>query len=174
MNILLLHVDYIKWEPKTKAIKQAEQVEKRVYKATNALVVFSAVEKVDEKSPDAVVSNVVKEILKVYRDVKAEEIVVYPYVHLTSTPSTPSTALYVLKQVESRLKKDGIEVKRAPFGWYKAFELKCKGHPLAELSKRIGAEEVKEEVSEALKKEEKLKSKWFVLTPAGEMHEITI
>ncbi len=30
MKILLLHSDFIEWEPKEKAIKQAEEVEKKV------------------------------------------------------------------------------------------------------------------------------------------------
>ncbi|KAF5414305.1 MAG: Threonine--tRNA ligase [Candidatus Methanophagaceae archaeon] len=57
----------------------------------------------------------------------------------------------------------GAEVKKAPFGWYKAFTLRCKGHPLSELSRKItvleGAEvgEVKEveAKSKALEAEEK-------------------
>jgi len=28
-------------------------------------------------------------------------------------------------------------VKRSPFGWYKAFTISCKGHPLSELSREI-------------------------------------
>ena len=34
-------------------------------------------------------------------------------------------------------KEKGIEVFRAPFGYYKEFVVKVKGHPLAELSKTI-------------------------------------
>jgi len=33
-------------------------------------------------------------------------------------------------------------VTRAPFGYYKEFELKCKGHPLSELSRSIGTEQI--------------------------------
>jgi threonyl-tRNA synthetase len=41
-------------------------------------------------------------------------------------------------QAEQELKKKKIDVYRAPFGFYKEFELKCKGHPLSELSRSIG------------------------------------
>ena len=54
-------------------------------------------------------------------------------------------------------KKSKLEIVRAPFGYYKEFELKCKGHPLAELSREIRAEGVKKEKRELLieTKEEK-------------------
>ncbi|HDD45862.1 MAG TPA: threonine--tRNA ligase, partial [Candidatus Aenigmarchaeota archaeon] len=172
MNTLLLHVDYIKWEPKLKAIKQAESTEKGVKEVKDALVVFSAVEKGDEKSPEMVVKNAVQEILKVWEDVKASAIVLYPYVHLTPNPSSPSVALRVLKGIESQLKEKSIAVYRAPFGWYKMFELKCKGHPLSELSKRIESKVKEEEVPQALIKEKKLVSEWYILTPEGKLHPI--
>ena len=39
------------------------------------------------------------------------------------------------------LSKD-FKVTRAPFGYYKSFELRCKGHPLSELSKTFGSQAV--------------------------------
>ena len=62
-----------------------------------------------------------------------------------------------------------------PFGFYKSFGIECKGHPLSELSRVIGSEKKdKEEVSEALKKEETLKSKFYVFEPGGKETEIKI
>ncbi len=43
----------------------------------------------------------------------------------------------ILRGLEIGLESEGIEVKRAPFGWYKEFEMKSKGHPLADLSMTI-------------------------------------
>ncbi|HDD72601.1 MAG TPA: threonine--tRNA ligase, partial [Candidatus Aenigmarchaeota archaeon] len=61
---------------------------------------------------------------------------------------------------------------------YKAFNLKCKGHPLSELSKQISAEKkvVKpsEEIPEALKKEKTLKSEWYILEPNGKVNRIEL
>ena len=174
MKILLLHSDFIEWEPKKKAIKQAEEIEKKIYKAEEALVVFSSVEKGDEKNTKNLVDKTVKEILDVYDEVKAKTIVIYPYVHLSQKPSKPDVALKVLKNVERILKEKGYEVYRAPFGWYKAFNIKVKGHPLSELSREITpeGEAKKENVSEALKKEKTLKSEWYILTPDGNAHKI--
>ncbi|MCX6814692.1 MAG: threonine--tRNA ligase [Candidatus Aenigmarchaeota archaeon] len=139
MKILLLHSDFIEWEPKKKAVPMAEDVEKKPKKVNEALVVFTAVEKSDEKDQEKVVRNSIKEILDVFRQVKAKTIVLYPYAHLSSDLAQPSVALKVLKDMESDLGKKAPVV-RAPFGWYKAFNLKCKGHPLSELSKSISAE----------------------------------
>lgn len=66
--------------------------------------------------------------------------VVYPYAHLSSSLSSPDVAKEVLQKMETRLGEMDIPVARAPFGWYKAFEVSCKGHPLSELSRTITAE----------------------------------
>jgi threonyl-tRNA synthetase len=174
MKILLLHSDFIEWEPKKKAIKQAEKAEKKSVKVKEALVVLTAVEKADEKAKERIAKKTVEEIIDVFRQVKAKNIVLYPYAHLSSDLASPSVALDILNKMESELKKKKVKIKRAPFGYYKAFSLRCKGHPLSELSKEITAEKAKEEVSEALKKEEKLKSEWHILEPDGKLHKIEI
>ncbi|MEM7819356.1 MAG: threonine--tRNA ligase [Candidatus Aenigmatarchaeota archaeon] len=167
MKILLIHSDFIEYEPKTKAIASAEKVKKEKIKINDCLVVFASAEEGDEKS---VVEKTVKEIKNVAEQVKVKTIVIYPFVHLSSKPASPSIALDLLKKIESLLKKD-YDVHRAPFGWYKSFNIKCKGHPLSELSREIGADETKE-VSEAIKKEEKLKSDWYIIEPDGNMQKI--
>ena len=66
-------------------------------------------------------------------------------------------AVQVLKDAEEALDAEGLNVKRVPFGWYKAFEISCKGHPLSELSRTITAEEEDEE------EVEKKPSSWSIL-----------
>ncbi|MBN2101600.1 MAG: threonine--tRNA ligase [Candidatus Aenigmarchaeota archaeon] len=153
MKILMLHSDHIEWEPKKKAIKSAEEVEKGVSRMEEALVVFSAVEKVDEPNPQSCVEKTVESIVKNTEQLKVENIVVYPYAHLSSSLSNPAVALEVLKGIEKALKEKGFNVKRAPFGWYKAFEVKCKGHPLSELSREILPEGVKKEEKSSVPEE---------------------
>jgi len=175
MKILLLHSDFIEWEPKEKAISQAEEVEKKVSNVKEVLVVFSAVEKTDEGKEKTIVENATKEIIDVANEVKAKNIVIYPYVHLTKNPSSPSTALAVLKEVENKIKSNGFSVYRAPFGYYKRFTISVKGHPLSELSREITAETGgKEEVSKALEKEKEIRSEWYIMDTNGELHKITI
>ena len=169
MRLLLLHVDHIEFKAKQKT-KVAEEVseDRLAGKAEEALAAFIAVEKADEGRAKEVVKRAAEEIEKVYSQVRAKRVVLYPYAHLSSTLAKPDFAVDVLRRLEEELLARGYEVVRAPFGWYKAFELRCKGHPLSELSREIRVEE-KEKESLALKAEKKLKSEWYVLTPEGEL-----
>lgn len=167
MRLLFIHTDYIEFMAKQKT-KVAEEVpeEMKHGRAEEALAVFIAVEKQDEGKQ--VVDRAIAEIEDVFSKVKAERIVLYPYAHLSSSLAKPEYAVEVLRELEAKLKDKGYSVTRAPFGWYKAFELRCKGHPLSELSReiKVGREEME---SKALKAEKKLKKSWYVLTPEGEL-----
>ncbi len=155
MKILLLHSDFIEWEPKKKAIPSAEETEKKPVRVEDALVVFSAVEKPDQANLNDVIAKAAKEIISVKNQVNARNVVVYPYAHLSSDLSSPDSALYVLKGVEEALAKADVHVTRAPFGWYKAFDIKCKGHPLSELSRDILPEGVERAKSKDAKRQGK-------------------
>ena len=158
MRILLIHSDYLNYNVKNKT-PVAEEIEdaKKQGAFDESLVVFTAVEKDDENNPQGIVKNLVKEVIKTNDQVKAENIVLYPYAHLSSSLSSPKVAVQVLKDAEEALDAEGLNVKRVPFGWYKAFEISCKGHPLSELSRTITAEEEDEEVVE------KKPSSWSIL-----------
>ncbi len=136
MKILLIHSDFIEFIAKERAIKQAEEASSG--RMEECLVVFTAVEKRDENIPD-VADKLVTEINEVAEKVNTKRIVLYPYAHLSRDLASPGFALDVLKNAEQLLKRE-YEVLRAPFGWYKSFTLKAKGHPLAELSREITAE----------------------------------
>ena len=133
MKILLTHCDYIEYEAKKKAIDAAEPLQEDKERVEDCLVAFCSAEEGDD---DSVVKKTAEEIAKVAEQVHTKTVVVYPFVHLTSTPAKPAAALDIVKRVEGALKKD-YETHRAPFGWYKSFSLKSKGHPLAELSREI-------------------------------------
>lgn len=158
MRILLIHSDYLNYNVKNKT-PVAEEIEdaKKQGAFDESLVVFTAVEKDDENNPQGIVKNLVKEVIKTNYQVKAENIVLYPYAHLSSSLSSPKVAVQVLKDAEEALNAEGLNVKRVPFGWYKAFEISCKGHPLSELSRTITAEEEDEE------EVEKKPSSWSIL-----------
>ncbi|AIS30867.1 threonine--tRNA ligase [Methanobacterium formicicum] len=168
MRILLIHSDHLKYQTKSKT-RIAEEIgeEKKKGQFENALVVFTAVEKEDEKNPTAVVNNAVKEIMDVAGKVKAENIVIYPYAHLSSSLGAPDIAKDILANMESALLSRDLPVSRVPFGWYKAFEVSCKGHPLSELSRSISSE-VTEDVKEESEEEE---SQFYILNK-GELLDI--
>ena len=167
MRVLLIHSDYIKFKAKKKAIKAAEKIEKPYGELENVLIAFIAVEKVDEKNPDSVVKQLIAELRKTVKKVDAESIALYPYAHLSSSLGSSSTARKILDKAYEEL-KDEFKTIKAPFGWYKSFELRCKGHPLSELSRTI-LPEGEEEVSEALKAEKRLKSHWYILDLDGRL-----
>lgn len=171
MKILCLHSDFIEFEAKKKAIKEPEALKNKKEKIGDCLVIFISVEKIDEKNPKASADNLIKNIKDVASQVKEKTIVLYPYVHLSSSPSNPKTALDVLDIAEKALKKDYV-VHRSPFGWYKSFNISVKGHPLSELSREFGPEKPKETGNESLKKERKLSSYWHILTEDGELHDV--
>lgn len=176
MRMLLIHSDYLEYEVKDKALSKPEEISEaqKKGKLEEVLAAFMSVEKVDEQNPGEVVQKAVEEIKNVASQVKAENIFVYPFAHLSSELGKPEVALEILKGVEERLREEGFNVRRAPFGYYKAFKISCKGHPLAELSRTIvpSGEKKEEEVSEALKKEEELVSYWYILTPEGELVDV--
>lgn len=160
MRILLIHSDHLKYQTKSKT-RIAEKIseEEKAGEFINALVVFTAVEKEDEAKPEEIAENAVKEIIDVFRNVKAENIVIYPYAHLSSSLSSPKSAKTILTNIESKLAKMDLPVSRVPFGWYKSFEVSCKGHPLSELSRSITPLSLpKEEIEEKGEK-----SQFFIL-----------
>ena len=163
MKLLLIHSDYFEYKAKSKT-KLAEDVpeELKSQRVEEALVAFIAVERIDEDEPEQTAEKAREEIARVYEEVKAKVIMLYPYAHLSSSLAKPAAAVNILKAIEGKLQAR-YKVKRAPFGWYKAFKISCKGHPLSELSREIAIGEGKERVSKAVKAEKRLKSEWYVL-----------
>ena len=144
MKILALHVDYINFKPLKKALKSIKDLSEKDKKgggAKDALVILTAVEKKDS-DVKKIVAALVKNIKDIATSVKTDSVVLYPYAHLSSDLANPTLAEKVLDEAEKVLKKD-FKVTRAPFGYYKEFEMKVKGHPLSELSREISVEEGK-------------------------------
>ncbi|MDA3837260.1 MAG: threonine--tRNA ligase [Nanoarchaeota archaeon] len=153
MKTLNLHVDYIEWEGLKKALSSMEdlpEVETAKTKVEEALVVMTAIEKNDSMN---MIDEYLENIETINAQVGAKNVVLYPYAHLSSELGKPALAIEFLKTAEEKLKAKGISVYRAPFGYYKSFELKVKGHPLSELSRNIvGNEEVEVELTDKERK----------------------
>ncbi len=178
MQLLFIHSDYMEYEAKEKT-RVAEPIDepKKRERIEEVLVVFVAVEREDEINARYAVEKALEETISVFNKVGAERIVLYPYAHLSSELASPEMSMEILKAMERDLLSSGVDVKRAPFGWYKSFTLRCKGHPLSELSRKIevhegrvgggaGAEaesEAAEKLSKALEAEEKAESQFFFM-----------
>ena len=176
MRILFIHSDYLEYEVKEKT-KDAQPIseDQRRGRMEDALVCFITAEEKDEKDLSGTASSAVREIVDVAGTVKTRRVVVYPYAHLSPSLASPAPAQEMFSAITDSLGKEGYEVLASPFGYYKSFRIACKGHPLSELSREV---EVvagkKEEVSEAVKAEEKLVSHWFILEPNGALHPLSL
>lgn len=176
MKELIVHVNRVSFEILRKT-KVAEEISKEMEggEMEDALWVRIAVEKEDEVDLASVVQQAVDDLEEVAEQVKCRNVMLYPYAHLLfgSEPSSPQAAIKLLNDMEGALKERGFNVVRAPFGYYKKFTVTAKGHPLSELSRvfSAGGTARKEKVSASLKKEEGLKSRFYVLTPDGKLVE---
>jgi threonyl-tRNA synthetase len=167
MRVLQLHCDYVEYAPIKKEIKSAEEIIPQSKRLEEVVVAFVAVEESDNAE---VAKRAINEISESMKKIGCSKLLLYPYAHLSSKLASPTTALLLLKDMESNASE--LEVHRAPFGWTKSYKLQVKGHPLAENSKTISASEEKESSSNALKAESKIQSFWHILTPDGKLHEI--
>jgi threonyl-tRNA synthetase len=137
------------------------------------LVAFTAVEQPDETDVSSVVEQAAAQIRATADKVGAARVMVYPYAHLSADLAKPRVAADVLDRVTELLREQsGPEIHRAPFGYYKSYDIACKGHPLSELAMTIvpGGEGRKESdgaESKALAAERQLKSEWRVYQPDG-------
>ncbi|MGD0079867.1 MAG: threonyl-tRNA synthetase editing domain-containing protein [Methanoregula sp.] len=136
MRILSIHVDSM-WYHATQKTKMAEPAGTREDTMKNCVVLFCCVEKLDEKNPAHVIASATKNVLVRLSRLKVDRVMIYPYAHLTTALGSPQVALSILQGLEESLRKESIDVKRAPFGWYKEFDIHGKGHPLADLSMTI-------------------------------------
>jgi threonyl-tRNA synthetase len=141
MRLLLIHADFLEFRA-LQPTPAAEEVEegRREGRAEEVLVAFTAVEEGDGENAEAVISRASGEILDLCGKLGVRRVAVYPYAHLSPSLSSPDVAVGILRGLRERLSEGGLEVLHVPFGWYKAFTLRCKGHPLSELSRTISAE----------------------------------
>jgi threonyl-tRNA synthetase len=181
MRILLIHASRFSFHvtEKTSAVSSlAELTDEQSSGSTgDALVAFMASEKTDEKGIDSVAGQAAETIAEHARQVKTGDVMLYPYAHLSSNLSSPRVATKVLAKIGDLMRQEeGLTIHEAPFGFYKGFEIECKGHPLSELAKTIvpGGEEAgaaraagDEDASAAIEAEKELKSDWRVLYPDG-------
>ncbi len=136
MRILQQHLDFIEYEPIEKEIAFAEEAERKRQRYDEIVVLFTAVEQGDD---DEVARRAVDGTKEFLGKLKVNRVIIYPYAHLSQNLARPKEALEVLKAMERFSKEAGLETYRAPFGWNKAFQVKVKGHPLAEQSRYYGA-----------------------------------
>lgn len=188
MRVLQLHAEFFEYEPVTREIeeKYADQdVSRENVRLQDLVVIFVAVEEGDEL---AIVKFAAQDIKQYMRRIKNNNLLIYPYSHLSSNLASPQHALEIMNLMKEETMKEDIVVRRAPFGWTKSFSVKVKGHPLAEnfrIYDKSSITEYSDEegsslsntalidsgtgISSALSAEDSLRSQWFVMNPDGDM-----
>lgn len=145
MRVLFLHADRFSYKVtgETSVTKLLDPIplEMNEGNADEVLVCFIAVEKNDAEKATGIVSNFIKEIESLASSINCRRVFLYPYAHLSAELESPRAAVKVLDLSQEMLtERGGYEIFRAPFGVYKEFDIKIKGHPLSELGKTITAE----------------------------------
>ena len=187
MRLLQLHSDFVEYQPIAKEIREAEEnVSSSKVRFEDLVVSLVAIENGDDENLARIAVNEIETYLVT---VKSKRLLIYPYAHLTSELALPERALEVILSIEKFAKERFVDVHRAPFGWTKAFEIKVKGHPLAENYKIVTKQASniapvvasnsdriinswETKVSSALREEEKLSSIWYILEPDGKLSPI--
>lgn len=178
MRVLMIHAAQFSFHvtEETSVAAAAGEVtdEEKSGSSGDSLVCFVSVEKKDEDAPDRVAADAIRKILEHHRRLDAETLWLYPYAHLSSDLASPRMARRILDLVWNGFQTANAARKlaRAPFGYYKAFHLESKGHPLSEQALTITGEgeaapETDAAESAAVRAEKKLRSRFFVVTPDG-------
>ncbi len=166
MKIFALHSDRIWYRVRDRAVASAPEPEEREAEYEEVLVLFTAFESFDDQSS---VDSAVSEVKTLASRLGVSELVLYPWVHLTEEPAPFQKALDLYTSLLKSLADTGFTVHPVPIGWYKEFEIKVKGHPLAESLRTIrpegeGEASVEEEAEEV--------SRFVILFPDGSEREV--
>jgi threonyl-tRNA synthetase len=176
MRVLLIHAARFSFHvtERTSAVSDLAELPEDQAKAEigDSLVAFLCSEKGDDDGIESVARQAAKTIADHAREIRTDDVMLYPYAHLSSNLSSPRVATKVLEKVREAISSEpGLTIHEAPFGFYKGFSIECKGHPLSELAKTItpagGGAEEEAGASAALAAERELKSDWRVMTPDG-------
>ncbi len=163
MRLLILHSDSMEYEGVKPVGDIAEQGVPTVGSMEECLTVFTTVEPEDDADT---VAGAVEELRAIGGQVGVGRVLLYPYAHLSSRLAPPQQAVEVLRSLEASLAEAGMEVHRSPFGWYKRFGLRVKGHPLAEWSRHITGVKTRDEVRA------EVTSRSIILWPDGREVEV--
>ncbi|THE64232.1 threonine--tRNA ligase [Salinadaptatus halalkaliphilus] len=178
MRLLFIHSDHLTFETTDKAgpddLAETEGVPMDG-SMEDCVTAFITVESDDENDLEGVVDNALEELEDVSGQLNTRSIVLYPYAHLSEDLASPDAAKTVLQSLESELEAENFDILRAPFGWYKSFEISCKGHPLSELSRHVTShhgDEVDDDAdddAEDEQAEEREPSDWYLMGPDGDL-----
>ncbi len=144
MRFIIFHVNSFKSKLKKKGKSPLiEQVppEDRLFEIGESFIVFTAVERVDEKHESEVVRRSSDEIEKFAKQLHVDKIVIHPFAHLFTELADPKVAVKVMDMLAEELRNRGYKSVRTPFGWFSEIKLDAKGHPISRIARQIRVEE---------------------------------
>ncbi len=132
MRVLNLHCSSFSYETKkeTPVAEQPPYPKQGSYE--DVLVCLTCFEKGDEGRVEEIIEGYFTNTKIDIDRIGAKRVLLYPYAHLSKNLGSPRVAKTFMNQLRDRFEKEGVEVHKSPFGWYKSFSLTCIGHPLAE------------------------------------------
>jgi len=113
LKMLLIHADHFEYSVRQPAIKNPEKIgpERKSDSLTEVLVAFCTVEKDDEINASIISTNAVETIDSVAKQVEVQNIMVYPYAHLSPSLGSRDMAISILTEISlGLLEKEYKEV----------------------------------------------------------------
>ena len=132
MRVLELHCSEFRYKIRKETPVAEQPAIPKEETLEDVLVCFTCFEKKDEQRTDEIIDKFVENIKVDVSRIGCERVLLYPYAHLSKSLGSARLAKQFLNNLKDRITAEEIEVHKSPFGWYKAFELNCIGHPLAE------------------------------------------
>lgn len=177
MRLLLLHADRFAFSVTGEASVAGHAGDPDAATAQSTmdevLVALVAVEDGDAADVDDVVAQAAALVVETAGTLGAQRVMIYPYAHLSSDLASPRVAADAVERLFRVVSTARLTVERAPFGYYKSFEVAVKGHPLSELARSVlpsGEKAVPASDSheaQAIQAERTLRSEWRIYHPDG-------
>jgi len=132
MRVLQLHCSEFSYQVRKETPVAEQPPEPREDHVEDVLVCLICFEKKDEPRVEELIDRFVGNLKVDTSRIGCSRVLLYPYAHLSKSLGSARLAKRFLNDLRDRLREEGIETHKSPFGWYKAFSLSCIGHPLAE------------------------------------------
>lgn len=140
MRLLIFHVSRFACTATQKGRSSiVEPLAERTIHFEEGLLLLASAEAGDERDPRGIAREAAAEVARLAAQVGARRALVHPFAHLFAEPAPLAVAIDVLDALNHELLERGLESRRTPFGWFFAWELSAKGHPISRLARRFTA-----------------------------------
>lgn len=132
MRVLQLHCSDFGYQVRKETPVAEQPPDPKEERLEDVLACLICFEKKDESKVEELIERFVENMKVDVSRIGCKRVLLYPYAHLSKSLGSARLAKRFLTRLKENLIEEGIETHKSPFGWYKAFNLSCIGHPLAE------------------------------------------